>query len=92
VDEQFADDNTPEADAELLKQERFIALRRAFAQLPERCRRILAMLFADPQLSYRQISGTLDIPVGGIGPTRKRCIAALRHDPAMALFIDRPEG
>ncbi len=92
ADDRFPDEGSPEADAELLRQERNIALRQAFAGLPERCRRLLALLFRDPPSSYTEVSQRLDIRIGGIGPTRKRCLDTLRHSAPMAPFAESPEG
>lgn len=51
---------------------------RALAELPERCRRLLTLLyFTDPAPSYDEVSVALGIPVGSIGPTRARCLTAL---------------
>jgi hypothetical protein len=36
---------------------------------------------------YARISATLGIPVGGIGPTRRRCLDKLRRHPAIAALI-----
>jgi RNA polymerase sigma factor (sigma-70 family) len=91
-DDRFVDESAADADAELLKQERFAALRRAFAELPERCRRLLTLLFTDPPAPYFEVSAKLEMPVGGIGPTRLRCIAALRASQAMAPFVDPEIG
>ncbi len=33
---------------------------------------------ADPPASYAEISDQLGVPVGSIGPTRRRCLARLR--------------
>ncbi|MEU0793016.1 sigma-70 family RNA polymerase sigma factor [Amycolatopsis sp. NPDC005961] len=88
----LADEAAPDADAELLKQERFIALRQAFAELPSRCRELLTLLFHDPRLPYAEISERLDMPVGGIGPSRSRCIAALRRSRALASFVGPEEA
>lgn len=41
-------------------------------------RRLMRMLLADPQPSYAEISRTLSIPLGSIGPTRARCLARMR--------------
>jgi RNA polymerase sigma factor (sigma-70 family) len=41
-------------------------------------RRLMRMLLADPQPSYAEISRTLSIPLGSIGPTRSRCLARMR--------------
>jgi hypothetical protein len=49
---------------------------------------LLAMLISDPPLSYAQISTTLSIPIGGIGPQRARCLDRLRRSPALAAFTE----
>jgi RNA polymerase sigma factor (sigma-70 family) len=78
-------DDTPEfvddvvIDEEMLRAERDGALRSAFAELPPPCRRLLAMLFSDPPHSYTQISATLGIRMGSIGPQRARCLERLRR-------------
>ena len=38
---------------------------------------------ADPPISYDQISATLGIPKGSIGPTRARALEQLRHTRAI---------
>lgn len=78
----------PAADSWLLKQERLIALRTAFSELSERCRQLLTLLFAEPATPYDEISDTLDMKVGAIGPTRQRCLAKLRSNPAMAQLVN----
>lgn len=80
------------ADRWVLEQERHIALRTAFAGLSERCRALLALLFADPPASYTDISTRLGIPVGGIGPTRQRCLGVLRKHPLMTALGEGPTG
>ncbi len=78
----------PAADVWLLKQERLIALRTAFADLPERCRQLLTLLFAEPVTPYDEIGVILDMPVGTIGPTRQRCLEKLRTSPALAALAN----
>lgn len=56
----------------------------AFAELPDRCRELLSMLFAEPPASYAEISATLGVPVGAIGPNRGRCLDRLRRSRALA--------
>ena len=72
-------DTGPESDEWLLIEERRDALRQAFADLQERCKRLLSMLFGDPPSPYLEISATLEIAVGAIGPSRKRCLEQLRR-------------
>jgi RNA polymerase sigma factor (sigma-70 family) len=90
--DRLPDRAVPPPDDWLLTQERHIALRDAFADLSERCRTLLTMLFGDPPVPYNAISAELDIPVGGIGPTRQRCLAALRAHPAMVELHSGQEG
>jgi RNA polymerase sigma factor (sigma-70 family) len=71
-------------DGGLLVEERRHALRAAFAELPARCRKLLAMLFAEPPASYAEIGAALGLPVGAIGPNRGRCLDRLRRSRALA--------
>ncbi len=79
-----ADEDSTAPDVELLAAERRAMVREAFAQLPEHCRRLLALLVSDEQHSYADISARLHISVGSIGPTRGRCLDKLRACPAVA--------
>jgi RNA polymerase sigma factor (sigma-70 family) len=77
-------DDVPGGDATavdegLLLQERDAALWRAFDQISAQCRALLRVLMADPPPSYATVAVALDMPVGGIGPTRQRCLAMLRR-------------
>ena len=76
------------AEQELLIAERHAALREAFSHLPPRGQQLIAMLIEDPPVPYAQISARLGIPVGGIGPSRRRYLDRLRRDPAIAALID----
>lgn len=62
------------------RAERLAAVRRAFGLLPERCRRLLGVLAAAPEWSYRQVADALGVAVGTVGPARSRC---LRHFRAL---------
>lgn len=70
----------PEIDAELLRDERDTGLWRAFGRISDRCQRLLRLLTADPPPSYEDVSQTLDMPIGSIGPTRQRCLDRLRTE------------
>jgi RNA polymerase sigma factor (sigma-70 family) len=85
-------DDGPAADEGLLREERHIALRAAFAELDEPCRQLLSMLFADPPTPYAQICDELGMKVGSIGPSRQRCLEKLRGRPAFAALLERPTG
>jgi len=78
---------TKTAEHELLVTERHAALREALARLPLSGQRLLSMLSADPPLPYTEISARLGVPVGSIGPTRRRCLDKLRRDPAIAALM-----
>ncbi|MDN5791013.1 MAG: sigma-70 family RNA polymerase sigma factor [Micrococcales bacterium] len=65
-------------DTALLDEERDAQLWSCYTRLSERCQRLLRVLMACDRPSYEQVSATLDIPVGSIGPTRSRCLDRLR--------------
>jgi RNA polymerase sigma factor (sigma-70 family) len=90
--EDIADEQAVTAEEELLQAERQAALREAFTYLPPSCQQLIAMLIQDPPVPYVQISAVLGIPVGSIGPTRRRCLEKLRHHPAIAALIDAETG
>jgi RNA polymerase sigma factor (sigma-70 family) len=83
---QFADNTM--IDEEILMAERNAALRAAFAELPSRCQRMLAMLTKDPPDPYTEISAALGIAVGSIGPQRARCLERLRKSSALTALIE----
>ena len=56
-------------DGGMLSKERNEALWDAFAVLPEPSQKLLTLLMVDPPMSYQDISSTLDMPIGSIGPT-----------------------
>ncbi len=72
------DTAAPTVDAGLLLEERDAELWRVFEQIPERCRRLLRVLMADPPPAYADVAVALDMPIGSIGPTRARCLERLR--------------
>ncbi len=83
---QFVDNTI--IDEEILMAERNAALRAAFAELTPKCQRLLTMLTSDPPSSYAEISATLEVPVGSIGPQRARCLERLRKSSALAGLDD----
>ena len=90
--ETVPDERAGTTDHELLLAERNAALREALMRLPPGCQRLIAMLIQDPPVPYGKISAELGIPVGSIGPTRRRCLEKLRRDPAVAALIDPEAG
>ncbi|MGH8903998.1 MAG: RNA polymerase sigma factor [Egibacteraceae bacterium] len=73
-----ADVEAPEVDLRLLTAERDAELWQAFARLSLPCQQLLRMLITDPPFRYAAIAETLDMPIGSIGPTRRRCLDCLR--------------
>jgi RNA polymerase sigma factor (sigma-70 family) len=82
------DGQTGTAEHGLLLAERNAAVREAFMRLPPGGQRLIAMLIQDPPVPYAKISAELGIPVGSIGPIRRRCLEKLRRDPAIAALVD----
>lgn len=74
----------------LLDSERDVALWQAFERLRPEWQQLLRLLIADPPFSYDEIAEILDIPRGSIGPTRQRCLDALRKSPGIASLEDAP--
>jgi RNA polymerase sigma factor (sigma-70 family) len=68
----------PNPEAAVLASEERAALLAAYGRLSDRCRELLGLLVCDPPQSYAEISASLDMPIGSIGPTRGRCLTALR--------------
>jgi RNA polymerase sigma factor (sigma-70 family) len=65
-------------DRWLLDADRRQVVHLALMELSEQQRQLMVMLFADPAPSYAQISTTLAMPIGSIGPTRRRLLGKLR--------------
>jgi RNA polymerase sigma factor (sigma-70 family) len=85
-------ENIPDDRADTLEQvlaaERHAALREAFTYSPRCCQQLIALLIKDPPVPYAEISARLGIPIGSIGPNRRRCLDKLRHHPAIAALIN----
>jgi RNA polymerase sigma factor (sigma-70 family) len=73
-----ADEQALALDAALLDDERDGELWSCFCHLSERCQVLLRALMASDRPNYKVISDSLGMPVGSIGPTRMRCLEALR--------------
>jgi RNA polymerase sigma factor (sigma-70 family) len=66
------------ADSRLLRDERDVLLRLAFAGLGPECRQLLRLVLADPPPSYDEIAAALGRPRGSLGPSRRRCLEQMR--------------
>jgi RNA polymerase sigma factor (sigma-70 family) len=74
------------ADA-LAEREQHAAVREAVRRLSGRQRRLLAIMLDRPGVTYDEVSATLGMPIGSIGPTRERAIDKLRKDPGLARAV-----
>ena len=62
---------------QILKQQQI--LREAVDALPERCRKLITMLFyQDGNFSYAETARRMNIPLNSMGATRARCLAKLK--------------
>jgi len=86
------DEQARTAEEELLVADQNAALREAFRELPPCDQRLILLLIENPPVPYAEISARLGIPVGSIGPTRRRCLDKLRRHPAIAALIDTDSG
>ena len=71
--------NAPLADEEreLLEQQQIV--RQAILALPDRCRKLISLLFYNKDdLSYTDVARLMKMPVASVGPTRARCLEKLR--------------
>jgi RNA polymerase sigma factor (sigma-70 family) len=66
-------------DGRLLADERALTLRSAFGRLGDECQRLLRLLLVEPPMPYDDIAAAVGRPRGSLGPTRRRCLDALRR-------------
>ena len=69
------------ADQDVLATEQRAILWQAFTRLSDWCQQVLRALILDAEEgppSYRLVAAQLQTPVGGLGPTRARCLSQLR--------------
>ena len=90
--ENMADAHSDVAEQEVLAAERHAALRAAFAALHPAAQQLIILLVADPPVPYAEISATLAMPIGSIGPTRSRCLDRMRRHSAIAALSNAESG
>jgi len=78
-DDALAPDVAGPVDQMLLIQERDALLWQSFLGLSARCQQLLRILMAVEPPSYAEVSVSLGLPIGSIGPTRMRCLQRLRE-------------
>lgn len=77
LDERIADVSTPQDD-ELVQWERQQIVQQSLAELGGPCERLLRALFIQKtEPKYDEVSASLGIPIGSIGPQRARCFKKL---------------
>lgn len=79
-------------EAVVLTEDRDTRLWSAFSGLSDRCQQLLRVLASAPELSYAEVGRRLDVPIGSIGPTRGRCLEALRRRLTAADFTGSDFG
>jgi len=72
------DVDSPECAVVLDEEKRVLV--RCLSRLGERCQALLRIVAAGPRPDYAEISKSLGMPVGSIGPTRARCLEKLRTE------------
>jgi RNA polymerase sigma factor (sigma-70 family) len=74
------DEEIPDDTGHLHQIEYEHTLERALVQLPDRCRRLINLLYFDPkEPSYHEVAEAMGMPEASIGPTRARCLEKLRR-------------
>ena len=72
-------EETPDLSEKLQQIEHEHTLERALTQLPDRCRKLIGLLYFDTsEPSYSEIAKVMSMPEASIGPTRARCLEKLR--------------
>jgi DNA-directed RNA polymerase specialized sigma24 family protein len=68
------------SEADIVRAEQQLLVRRGLSQLGGRCEKLLTALFlASGAPNYEAIAAELDMKVGSIGPTRARCFEKLER-------------
>lgn len=68
----------PAAESDALSHLAGDALWHAVSGLSDRCQRLLRIIAFDDRPDYQRIAADLGMPMGSIGPTRRRCLDKLR--------------
>jgi RNA polymerase sigma factor (sigma-70 family) len=73
------DEETPDLSEQIIQIDHEHTLERALGQLPDRCRKLIDLLYFDSkEPSYSEIAAAMGMPEASIGPTRARCLEKLR--------------
>ena len=73
------DEEMPDLSADFSQIEHEHTIERALGQLPDRCRKLIDLLYFDSrEPSYSEIAQAMGMPEASIGPTRARCLEKMR--------------
>jgi RNA polymerase sigma factor (sigma-70 family) len=81
VDDEVLDARLPvqtSPESEVVSDDEKAHLWAALSRLPERCQKLLRIVAWEPRPDYSSVAEGLDMPIGSIGPTRRRCLDKLR--------------
>jgi RNA polymerase sigma factor (sigma-70 family) len=81
VEEELLDARMPvqaSPESEVVTDEEKALLWQALSRLPERCQKLLRIVAWEPRPDYSSVADILGMPIGSIGPTRRRCLDKLR--------------
>ncbi len=70
------EDNQVDLDDSIQRRQCKYLLEIALSRISSKCRKLLHQLFYE-EYSYEEVSKTVDMPKGAIGPTKKRCLENL---------------
>ena len=65
-------------EAEVVTNDENSLLWAALGRLPERCQKLLRIVAWEPRPDYSAVAESMEMPIGSIGPTRRRCLDKLR--------------
>jgi RNA polymerase sigma factor (sigma-70 family) len=83
-------DPTAGSDALLESLQAGQLIKNSLLSIQSRCRDLSKSLYLDdPTPAYKEIAASLGIPIGSIGPTRARCLKALREALASPVIATR---
>ena len=72
-------DPDPQPEETVISADSASRLHRALATLPERCQRLVTLLFLDRRApTYRQISAELGVALASLSPLKQRCLRRLK--------------
>lgn len=92
ADEMMTASQSVEIEEEIIAAEWNRVLNQAFDELLPPCRELLSMLMQEPPVPYAEISRRLGIPVGGIGPSRARCLDKMRRSSPLAALLEAEQA